>query len=241
MALVLAANVQRRPFRAPVKRQRALALVQVVYFEKLVEADLAGAVDVEEAKGKFILGVGFRNQVVVEAPVLEGDAARLAAVCDEKENAILVALDFVLRGCALETSSGRTRRIGAHKVLSGRRDTVDELVLAEKELARRLILDGVLVKLSSRDICEVRLLGCAEKSSSHTFLDGGGHGSKTHQTDTSGEEEWGDGKESGRDNGRRARATDVEAGEGGRDGREEKRMGSGERGWETEFGASLQL
>lgn len=61
-----------------------------------VEVDVAGPVLVEEAEDDLVLGVGFREKVLEDGPVLYADPALSVAVGYGEEDAILVALDFVL-------------------------------------------------------------------------------------------------------------------------------------------------
>jgi hypothetical protein len=71
---------------------------------ELVEVDVAGAVLVEEAKDDLVLSVRLREEVLENGPVLYADAALPVAVGDGEQDAVLVALDFVLKRGASEAS-----------------------------------------------------------------------------------------------------------------------------------------
>lgn len=71
---------------------------------KLVEIDIAGTLLVEEAENDLVLGVRFCEQVLEDTPVVYVDPALALAVCNLEQNAILVALDFVLLADALLAS-----------------------------------------------------------------------------------------------------------------------------------------
>lgn len=63
---------------------------------ELVEVDVASAILVEEAEDDLVLGVGFREQVLEDTPIVDIDSSLPLAVCNLEQDAVLVALDFVL-------------------------------------------------------------------------------------------------------------------------------------------------
>lgn len=96
MPVFLAANIERSPVAFPVEGQAVLRLVRLPCLVELVEVDVARPVLVEEAENNLVLGVGFREQVLEDRPVMDVDSALPVAVGYSEEDAVLVALDFVL-------------------------------------------------------------------------------------------------------------------------------------------------
>lgn len=113
---------------------------------EVVEVDVAGPLLVEEAEDDLVLGVGFREEVLEYGPVLQADLALLVAVGDLEEDAILVPLDFVLETDAPLVLTGRTADGVAYIVFALRCNSVDELILIEKIVARSLVLLRILQK-----------------------------------------------------------------------------------------------
>ena len=96
MPVLLGANVQRGPAALPVEGQAVLGLVRLPCLVEVVEVDVAGPLLVEEAEDDLVLGVGFREEVLEDGPVMDADSALPVAVGYSEEDAVLVALDFVL-------------------------------------------------------------------------------------------------------------------------------------------------
>ena len=96
MSVFLVANIQSCPLSLPVEGQAVFCLVRLPCVVELVEVDVAGALLVEEAENDLVLGIRFREQILENTPVMDVDFPLLLAVCDLEEDAILVALDFVL-------------------------------------------------------------------------------------------------------------------------------------------------
>lgn len=63
---------------------------------EFIKVDVASALLVEEAENDLVLGIGFRKQVLKDTPVMYVNPALSLTICDLEQNAILVALDFVL-------------------------------------------------------------------------------------------------------------------------------------------------
>jgi hypothetical protein len=96
MPLVLCSDVQRGPFAIPVERQAVLPLVRRPYAVEVFKLYVAGPVLVEEAEDDLVLGIRFREEILEDAPVLQGNAPLPIAVGDLEQYAILVSLDLVL-------------------------------------------------------------------------------------------------------------------------------------------------
>jgi hypothetical protein len=96
VSVLLGANVQRGPLAVPVEGQAVFCLVGAPCVVELVKVDVAGALLVEEAEDDLVLCVGLGEQVLEDTPVVDVDLALALAVCDLEQDAILVALDFVL-------------------------------------------------------------------------------------------------------------------------------------------------
>lgn len=96
VALLLAANVQLGPFALPVKRNAVGALVELIELSEVLVLDIAGSIDVEEAEGDLVLGVGLDQEVLKGGPLGEGNLAGTLTVGDAEQNSVLFALDFVL-------------------------------------------------------------------------------------------------------------------------------------------------
>jgi hypothetical protein len=63
---------------------------------ELVKVDIAGPLLVEEAEDDLVLGVGFRQEILKDRPVMNADPALPVAVGYGEQNTVLVALDFML-------------------------------------------------------------------------------------------------------------------------------------------------
>lgn len=98
MALALVANVELGPLALPVKGDVVGPLVELVKVTEVIILDRAGAGDVEEAEGDLVLSIGLVEDVLKGGPVGEGYLAAALTVGDTEEDAVLVALDFVLYG-----------------------------------------------------------------------------------------------------------------------------------------------
>lgn len=96
MPVLLGSNVQCRPLAVPVEGQAVFGPVCAPCVVELIETDVTGTLLVKEAENDFVLGVWFRKQVLENTPVVDVDLALLFAVCNLKQDAVLVALDFVL-------------------------------------------------------------------------------------------------------------------------------------------------
>jgi hypothetical protein len=96
MPVLLGPDVQRSPLAFPVEGQAVLRLVCLPCRVELVKVDVAGPVLIEEAEDDLVLGVGFREEVLEDGPVMDSNLALPVAVGYSKQNAVLVALDFVL-------------------------------------------------------------------------------------------------------------------------------------------------
>lgn len=96
MALLLASDVQLGPLAVPVEGQALGALVELVEAAEVLILDLAGALDIEEAEGDLVLGVGLVEKVLKGDPVGYRDAAFALAVGNLEQQAVLLALDSVL-------------------------------------------------------------------------------------------------------------------------------------------------
>ena len=96
MPVLLGADVERSPLALPVEGQAVLGLVSLPCLIELVEVDVAGALLVEKAKDNLVLGVGFCEEVLEDGPVVDGDPTLAVAVGYSEQDAVLVALDFVL-------------------------------------------------------------------------------------------------------------------------------------------------
>lgn len=96
MSVLLGPNVESCPLAFPVEGQAVLCLVCLPCLIELVEIDVSGPVLVEEAEDDLVLGVGFREEVLEDGPVVYGDLAFPVAIGYSKQDAVLVALDFVL-------------------------------------------------------------------------------------------------------------------------------------------------
>jgi hypothetical protein len=122
VALLLAANVQLRPLAVPVKGDVVGALVELVQLAEVVVLDVPGAVDVEEAEGDLVLGVGFQEEVLKDAPVGDAQSSMALVVGDAEEDRVLLSLDFVLRqkflSVRLQSQRQRKRRTKRRRVLS---------------------------------------------------------------------------------------------------------------------------
>ena len=95
--LGLAADVQARPLAVPVERDAVGALVELVEPAEVVIFYGAEALDVEEAEGDLILGIGLVEEVLEMGIVGQGQPALVGAVGDVEQDRVLLALDFVLR------------------------------------------------------------------------------------------------------------------------------------------------
>jgi hypothetical protein len=154
MAVLLGANVQGGPLGLPVEGQAFLCLVRLPCFVELVEVDVAGAFLVEEAEDDLVLGVWLREQVLEDTPVVNVDLTLLLAVGDLEQDAILVALDLVLRADAPLASPclrpGHIAGAYAYIVFACGRNSINERLFVKGEFAGCFVFVGVLHERSTR-------------------------------------------------------------------------------------------
>jgi len=62
----------------------------------VVILDVSATVDIEEAEGDLVFGVGFRQDVLEVGPVREGDPTLPRPVGNVEEDRVLLALDLLL-------------------------------------------------------------------------------------------------------------------------------------------------
>lgn len=91
------AGIERCPVRVPVEWNGILGAVAGVCLFEGVEVDEPGGGVGEETESDLVLGVWLGQEVVEGAPIGEGDATSLAAVCNGEQNSIVLALDLVLQ------------------------------------------------------------------------------------------------------------------------------------------------
>lgn len=72
------------------------AVAGVCLFEGVKVDEPGGGVG-EETESDLVLGVWLGQEVVEGAPIGEGDATSLAAVCNGEQNSIVLAFDLVLQ------------------------------------------------------------------------------------------------------------------------------------------------
>jgi hypothetical protein len=96
MSVLLGPDIQSCPLAFPVKGKALVCLVCLPCLVELVKVDVAGAFLVEEAEDDLVLGIGLREKVLEDGPVVDADLALPVAVGYGEQNAVLVALDFVL-------------------------------------------------------------------------------------------------------------------------------------------------
>ena len=96
MALLLAANVQLSPFRVPVKGNALGTLVELIQATEIIVLDITSAVNVKQAEGNLVLGIGFQEEVLEDAPVREGNFTLVLGIGNAEENGVLLPIDFVL-------------------------------------------------------------------------------------------------------------------------------------------------
>lgn len=96
MTGLLPADIERRPFRVPVEGDAIRSFVEIVQFLEGLVLDRTGALDVEQAEGNLVLRIGLAEQVLEGGPVRDVYPARLSSIGDGEENAVLLALDFML-------------------------------------------------------------------------------------------------------------------------------------------------
>lgn len=95
--MFLSPNVQGSPFAVPVERYPLGAAAGIEQLCELVKFDASRAILVEESEGDLVLGIRLSQQVVKEAPVLEIDLADTPSISYAEQDAVLLALDLVLR------------------------------------------------------------------------------------------------------------------------------------------------
>ena len=176
MTVLLGANVQSGPLGLPVEGQAFFCLVHLPCLVELVEVDVAGAFLVKEAEYDLVLGVWFRKQVLEDTPVMNVDLALPFAVCDLEQDAVLVALDLVLRADAPLASPclrpGYVAGACAYVVFACGRNSIDEGLLVKGEFAGCLVFVGVLHEGSARQGRQLRLVGSAQQRLAHFLLEG---------------------------------------------------------------------
>jgi hypothetical protein len=176
MAVLLGANVQSGPLGLPIEGQAFLCLVCPPCVVKFVKADVAGSLLVEEAEDDLVLGVWFREQVLEDTPVMDVDLAPLFAVCNLEQDAVLVALDLVLRADAPLASPclrpGHIAGAYAYVVFACRRNSIDEGLFVKGEFAGCLVFVGVPHERSARKGRQLRLVGSAQQRLTHFLLEG---------------------------------------------------------------------
>lgn len=96
MPVLLAANVERRPIAFPVEGQAVFGLVFPPCRVEVIKVDVAGSVGVEEAEDNLVLGIGFREEVLEDGPVVYADPSFAVSIGNLEQNAILIPLDLVL-------------------------------------------------------------------------------------------------------------------------------------------------
>jgi hypothetical protein len=94
---VLAADVEGRPFRTPVKWQTVRALVYAPILKEVVVVDVTRPISIEEAEDDLVLGVRLREEVLEDGPILNSDSALAFAIRYGEEDTIMEALDLVLQ------------------------------------------------------------------------------------------------------------------------------------------------
>lgn len=176
MTVLLGANVQSGPLGLPIEGQALLCLVHLPCLVELVEVDVAGAFLVEEAEDDLVLGVWLREQVLEDTPVMDVDLSLLLAVCDLEQDAVLVALDLVLRADAPLASPclrpGHIAGAYAYVVFASGRNSINEGLFVKGEFAGRLVFVGVPHKRSARKGRQLRLVGSAQQRLTHFLLEG---------------------------------------------------------------------
>jgi hypothetical protein len=94
--LRLAADVELRPLAVPVERDAVLPLVELVEPAEVFIFYGAQAVDVEQAEGNLVLGIGLAEDVLKVSPVGKGELALVRPVGDVEQDRVLLPLDLVL-------------------------------------------------------------------------------------------------------------------------------------------------
>lgn len=184
MTLFLSANIQRRPFGVPIKRDGFVTLVDMVKFLKIIILDDAGCLLIKKTKRDIIFRVWFGQERFKISPVLQVYSPSFPAICDMKKNSILFPIDFMLytrrsQPDSLENGLGYISTIpvglfilGAHIVFIGRSNCVHEFSLSHVMLSRRLILQGVAIERGSNLLCEIRFISSSHKGLLHDLCQG---------------------------------------------------------------------
>lgn len=98
VAVLLAANVQLRPLRLPVKGNGLGALVELIQSAEVVVLDAAGALNVEETESNLILGIRLVEEMLKDTPVGEVHPASILDVGNTEKDGVLLTGDFMLVG-----------------------------------------------------------------------------------------------------------------------------------------------
>lgn len=91
-----AAGVQGGPFGVPVKGNAVGTLVHIVHSLDSLPFHATAALEVEQTERNLVLRIGLRKEVLEGSPVGQAELAGSPSVCHSEEDAILLALDFVL-------------------------------------------------------------------------------------------------------------------------------------------------
>jgi hypothetical protein len=83
--------------------------VRLPYLEKVVKLNVSGPLLVEKTEDDFVLGVGLREEVLEDTPILQGDAPLPFSISDLEQDSVLVSLDLVLLEGMRVSELGRTR------------------------------------------------------------------------------------------------------------------------------------
>lgn len=73
-----------------------MCAVTGIFFLEGVEVDQAGLFVCEQLEGNIVFGVGLREEVVEDGPVVDVNAVLLATIGNGEEDGVLLALDLVL-------------------------------------------------------------------------------------------------------------------------------------------------
>lgn len=96
MAALTPARVQRSPCGVPVKRNALLGSRLAEQALHILPLDGACPLDVEQAEGNLVLGIGLSEEVLERGPVAKGQSTRLSRIGNLEEDRVLIPLDLVL-------------------------------------------------------------------------------------------------------------------------------------------------
>ena len=85
MPMPFAAQIQLRPVAVPVEGNCVARLVARIALLEAAEVHLAGGGVCEEAEGDVVFGIGFCQEIVEDAPVLDGNASIVVAIGDAEQ------------------------------------------------------------------------------------------------------------------------------------------------------------